>query len=85
MICPQRPSVGRPNHAHRTVLSGILWVLRTPAPWREMPACYGKPNTAFKRYRLWRRQGLWQRIIEALGPDAPPSRRRLTSATDDDL
>jgi hypothetical protein len=35
---PQRPSVGRPKHDHRTVLSGILWVLRTPAPWREMPA-----------------------------------------------
>jgi transposase len=82
---PQRPSVGRPNHDHRTVLSGILWVLRTPAPWREMPACYGKFNTAFVRYRLWCRQGLWQRIVEALGPDAPPSRRRLTALPDDHL
>jgi hypothetical protein len=39
LLPPQRPSVGRPNHDHRTVLSGMLWVLRTPAPWREMPAC----------------------------------------------
>jgi SRSO17 transposase len=76
LLPPQRPPVGRPNHDHRRVLSGILWVLRTPAPWREMPARFGNWNTAFVRYRLWRRQGLWQRIIDALGPEAPPSPRR---------
>jgi transposase len=75
LLPPQRPPVGRPNHDHRTVLSGILWVLRTPAPWREMPPRFGKYNTAFVRYRLWRRQGLWQRSIDALGPEAPPPRR----------
>ena len=85
LLPPQRPSVGRPNHDHRTVLSGILWVLRTPAPWREMPACYGKANTAFVRYRLWCRQGLWQQIIDALGPDAPPVRRQLIATTTPDL
>jgi transposase len=68
VLPPQKPAVGRPRHDHRTILSGILWVLRTAAPWREMPAEFGKPNTAFVRYRLWCRQGLWQRIIEALGP-----------------
>jgi transposase len=85
LLPPQRSSGGRPNHDHRTMLSGILWVLRTPAPWREMPACFGKPNTAFQRYRLWCRQGIWQRIIDALGPDAPPGRRRLSADTADDL
>jgi hypothetical protein len=70
LLPPQQPPVGRRNHDHRTVLSGILWVLCTPAPWREMPARFGKWNTAFVRYRLWRRQGLWQRIIDALGPPA---------------
>jgi transposase len=85
LLPPQRPSVGRPNHDHRTVLSSMLWVLRTPAPWREMPACFGKPNAAFVRYRLWCRQGLWQRIIDALGPDAPPARRRLSTTMEPDL
>jgi len=85
LLPPQRGSVGRPNHDHRTMLSGILWVLRTPAPWREMPACFGKPNTAFQRYRLWCRQGLWQRIIDALGADAPPTRKHLAPDTGDDL
>ena len=74
LLPPQKPAVGRPRHDHRAILSGILWVLRTAAPWREMPAEFGKPNTAFVRYRLWRRQGLWQRIIDSLGPtESPPA------------
>lgn len=85
LLPPQRPSVGRPNHDHRTVLSGILWVLRTPAPWREMPASYGKSNTAFVRYRLWCGQGLWQQIVDALGPDAPPARRQLIAPVEPEV
>jgi SRSO17 transposase len=81
LLPPQQPPVGRRNHDHRTVLSGILWVLRTPAPWREMPARFGKWNTAFVRYRLWRRQGLWQRIIDALGlPTTLPLERPSADA-----
>jgi transposase len=60
--------VGRPRHDHRTVLGGILWVLRTDSPWREMPARFGQWDTADARYRLWRKQGLWQQIINTLGP-----------------
>ncbi len=71
LVPSQKPSVGRPRHDHRTIVSGILWVLRTAAPWREMPAQFGKWDTAYARYRLWRAEGRWQRIIDALGPDAP--------------
>jgi transposase len=72
LLPPQRPYTGRPRHDHRTVLGGILWVLRTASPWREMPARFGKWNTAYVRYRLWRRQGLWSRLIDVLGPAALP-------------
>lgn len=75
LLPPQQPRVGRRRHDHRTVLGGILWVLRSAAPWREMPARFGKCNSVYVRYRLWRQQGLWSQIIEALGPDAiPPAR-----------
>ena len=70
LLPPQQPAVGRRRHDHRTVLDGMLWVLRSAAPWREMPGEFGKWNTAYVRYRLWREQGLWQRIIEALGAEA---------------
>ncbi len=67
MLPPQRPATGRPRHDHRTVLSGMLWVTRTRSSWREMPEEFGKWETAYRRYRLWLEQGLWQRIADALG------------------
>ncbi len=66
LLPPQRPATGRPRHDHRVILSGILWVERTDASWREMPEKFGKWETAYRRYRLWLDQGLWQRITEAL-------------------
>ena len=67
LMPPQRPSVGRPRHDHRTVLGGIVWVVRTRGSWRDMPREFGNWETAYKRYRLWRDTGLWQFIVDALG------------------
>ncbi len=66
LLPPQRPRTGRPRHDHRAVLSGMLWVVRTDASWREMPEEFGKWETAYRRYRLWLDQGLWQRIASTL-------------------
>ena len=71
VVPPQRPPTGRPRHDHRGVLGGILWVARTRASWREMPEEFGKWETAYRRYRLWRAQGLWQRIATTLGVQDP--------------
>ena len=69
LLPPQRPPVGRPRRDHRTVLGGILWVVRTHASWRDMPPEFGNWGTAYKRYRLWRDTGLWHSIAAALGID----------------
>lgn len=66
LLPPQQPTTGRPRHDHRTVLAGILWVVRSNASWRAMPKDYGKWETAYKRYRLWCASGLWQCILDAL-------------------
>jgi len=54
------------------VLGGIMWVARTGSSWREMAEEFGKWETAYRRYELWLKQGLWQRILEALGEEALP-------------
>jgi hypothetical protein len=69
LLPPQRPPVGRPRHDHRTVLGGILWIVRTRGSWRDLPPEFGKWETAYKRYRLWRGTGLWQIIAAALSID----------------
>ena len=68
LFAPRAP-VGRIGRPARTVLAGILWVLRTNAAWHELPSDFGPWHTIYARYRLWRQTGLWPRILQALhGP-----------------
>ena len=71
-LLPNKPPAGRPYNDHRAVLGGIMWVARTGSSWREMPEEFGKWESAYRRYELWVKQGLWQRILEALGEEALP-------------
>jgi transposase len=48
---------------HRTVINGILWRLRTGAPWRDLPARYGPWQTCYDRFVRWRRDGMWDRLL----------------------
>ena len=70
LLPPQRPRTGRPAHDHRTVLNGMLWVLRTGAPWRDLPERYGPWQTVYSRFRRWRDAGVWDRVLRTLQEDA---------------
>ena len=50
----------------RRVLNGIFWVLRSGAPWRDLPVCYGPRTTCYNRFVRWRRAGVWDRIMDSL-------------------
>jgi transposase len=77
LLPPQRPPTGRPNTDHRTVLAGMLWVMRTGAAWRDLPARFGPWETVHGRYQRWRKAGLWQQILDALQPAAETSQLSL--------
>jgi transposase len=70
LLPPQKPKTGRPAHDHRPIINGILWILRTGAPWRDLPACYGPWQTVASRFYRWRKAGIWQQILEALQQQA---------------
>jgi transposase len=72
LLPPQKPKTGRPALDHRTVVNGILWVLRTGAPWRDLPERYGKWRTVYSRFRRWRDAGIWERALAAVQQDADP-------------
>lgn len=72
LLPSRRGRIGRPLHDHREVLGGILWVARTGCSWREMPEKYGDFTTAYRRWRVWKERGLWQRILRALGWEELP-------------
>jgi len=60
---------GRPLVEHRRVVNGILWRLHTGAPWRDIPERYGPWQTVYTRFRRWRRDGTWARILTRLLAD----------------
>ena len=51
---------------NRRFLNAILYVAKTGIPWRDLPAQYGKWDTAYHRYNEWCKKGRWQRIFETL-------------------
>ena len=57
---------GIPRVDDRRVLNGIFWVLRSGAPWRDLPEACGPHTTCYNRFVRWRRAGVWDRIMEAL-------------------
>jgi transposase len=69
-MLPNKPrGVRRAND--RRVLNGIFWVLRSGAPWRDLPKTYGPRTTCYNRFVRWR-AGVWDEIMDALaaGHDA---------------
>jgi transposase len=66
LLPPQQPRVGRPSHPHRRIINGILWILATGAPWRDLPEQYGSWHTVSSRFYRWRRTSIWQHILAAL-------------------
>ncbi len=67
---PEKPRTGRPSGDHRRILDGILWVLRTGAPWRDLPRRYGPVGTVSSRFYRWRASGVWDRILSASQAEA---------------
>lgn len=61
-----RKSRGRPWRDHRTVVNGVLWILFSGAPWRDLPGRYGPWQTVYRRFAHWRRDGTWEEILRRL-------------------
>jgi transposase len=62
-----RGTSGRDN---RMFVEGVLWIVRTGAPWRDLPEVFGEWNSVFRRFSRWSRKGVWHRIFEAMSDDA---------------
>lgn len=65
-LLPRRAATGRPPTDHRQIVNGILWILRTGAPWRDLPERYGPWSTVASRFYRWRQAGVWERLFAEL-------------------
>ena len=66
---PHRDGRGRPWKDRRAVLDGILWILRTGAPWADVPNRYPSYQTCHRRFQQWVRSGVMKGVLEALALD----------------
>ena len=62
----ERGRWARPAQDNRCFLNGMLYVLRTGCPWRDMHERYGKWNSVYVRFRRWAAQGVWDALLETL-------------------
>jgi putative transposase len=60
---------GRSGEDNRLFVDAVLWILRTGAPWRDLPPEFGKWNSVFVRFNRWARKGVWESLFKALADD----------------
>ena len=55
---------GRPQSDNRKLLNGVLWILHTGAPWRDLPEYYGPWQTVYKRFAQWQKNDKFKQLFE---------------------
>ena len=60
---------GRTGEDNRLFVDAVLWILRTGAPWRDLPRAFGNWNSVFVRFNRWSRKGVWENLFKVLSED----------------
>jgi transposase len=70
-ILPAKPKAqrGRPAKDDRQMLNAMLWVVRSGAPWRDLPGDYGPWKSVYTRFRRWEKAGLFDQMLEIVSGD----------------
>ena len=51
---------------NRRFINAVFWILRSGAPWRDLPADYGDWKNTHRRFCRWRDKGVWESLLECL-------------------
>jgi transposase len=62
-LLPPPSNVGRPRNNPRDMMDGILWILRTGAPWRALPASLGNWSSVWDAVDRWNSDGTLARVL----------------------
>lgn len=65
-MIPNGKPGGRPPLPRRFILDGVLWILRTGAPWRDLPEEFGAWQTVWRLFDQWNGDGTLDKILKTL-------------------
>jgi transposase len=66
-LLPGQPGQhGKVAKNNRLFIDAILWISKTGAPWRDLPAYFGNWNSVWRRFDRWAKKGVWRRVFEVL-------------------
>jgi transposase len=60
----EKGKIGRPATDNLLFLNAVLWIIRTGAPWRDLPPEYGGWKNTHRRFCRWRDKGIWEKLLE---------------------
>ena len=68
----------RAKYSRRTLVNGILYVMKTGCQWRMLPNDYPTWKTVYSYFRCLSRKGVWKKVVQQLG-----TTRRLSFGRND--
>jgi transposase len=78
----RRADAGGPRDRNdRAFFEGVVWILRTGAPWRDVPPTFGKWNTLYQRFRRWAKAERWERMRQVVLPPVEADALLLLDST----
>ena len=66
LLSGTKGKVGRNGDDNRRFINGVMWILRTGAPWRDLPESYGGWKNTHRRFCRWRDRGAWEDILNEM-------------------
>ena len=66
LVPGQKGTWGGVAKNNRQFINGVFWILRTGAPWRDLPSVYGDWKNTHRRFCRWRDKNVWEVLLEKL-------------------
>jgi len=76
----RKPQGGRPAKNNRQRVNAMLWMVRSGAPWRDLPDYYGPWQSVYTRFRRWEKSGIFDQMLKTLAAH-PDSESMMIDAT----